>query len=77
MPPTYVPWFREPKRQGCLVKWSRNQGEGIGIFLGTREILRPAQPERRLEITLDILDSDSGRVLSVETWRVRPIGETL
>jgi hypothetical protein len=39
--------------------------------------MRPAQPERRAEITLEILDSESGRVLNIETWRVRPIGETL
>ena len=76
MPPTYVPWFREPKFNGCMVRWARNQGEGSGIFLGTREIMRPAQPERRAEITLEILDSETGRVLNIETWRVSPIVET-
>ena len=70
---TLDPWFRDPNRQGCLVRWSRSQGEGRGILLGFHTLGRPTLVERKQEIILDILDAETGRVLMLETWRVQPI----
>jgi hypothetical protein len=70
---TRDPWFRDPDRQGCLVRWSRSQGEGRGILLGFHTLGRPTLVERKQEIILDILDAETGRFLMLETWRVQPI----
>lgn len=68
-----TPWFRDPDRQGCLVRWARSQGEGRGMLLGFHEAWRPSLVERKQEIILDVLDAETGRVLMLETWRVQPI----
>lgn len=55
------------------MRWSRSQGEGRGIFLGFHTLGRPTLVERKQEIILDILDAETGRPLTLETWRVQPI----
>jgi len=43
------------------------------MLLGFHTLGRPSLVERKQEIILDILDAETGRVLTLETWRVQPI----
>ena len=75
------PWHSDPSRHGCLVSWSRNKysaglptrGDGMGVFLGTHKIRIPGSPERGQTTLLEVLDAESGRILTLETWRVAPL----
>ena len=73
MSPARVPWFRDPSRHGCLVSWSRNQGEGRGMLVGTCVIRVPGSPERGWSTLVEVLDAQTGRVLTLDTWRVSPV----
>lgn len=69
-------WYREKQYQGALVSWQQLIPDGrtrVGLLLGARRI-RSGDP-RSIRTVLEVLDSGSGTVQTVETWQVSPIQE--